>query len=291
MPEFGRLPRSWSGPVDLHRRIHGFLRLLFALLVLLWPELSVRRSGAVSFNNLVVADLLHPLECLEIEGIPAGRGGKGDFHGAARRASVCLLAGLGGKEEISCSNLSPALKWRCLLHRLSDVHQAFFILPAGRGGEGEDELCLLSFGSRRCWLPWWCYEAADVCSLMLWKWWPLRRALHTGTFAGVLRLAPVFSGRMAALVEPSLPWKLLFNLLFWRPFISSLSTLLVACAPSGVVPGGAVDGRRWSFRLGGDLGPDCISCYQFRVLCAYFQDVFVIFMLYEVLCVFWSVTA
>jgi len=203
----------------------------------------------------------------------SGRGGEGDFfHGVAVRASVHLLAGRGGEGEYGCSEFSLAQDRFCFLLRSSVLQQDFLVLSAGRGGEGEDDLCLLLMELRRGVLLSWCYEAATVLSSTLLRWHQLRQVHQRGTYAGVFRLAPVSSGRMAALVKLVSPWRRLSNLLDWRPLFSSSSTARVGCAPSGVVPGGSAGSRWRSLSHGGVDGPNCFSSRESRVLCAYSQD-------------------
>jgi hypothetical protein len=67
-------------------------------------------------------------------------------------------------------------------------------------------------------------------------------------------------------------WRHLINNLLagvpkWKPFISGSAALFGGCIPSGFVPGGAADGRNWSFRREeGGKGLDCFSRFSLRVL-------------------------
>lgn len=70
-----------------------------------------------------------------------------------------------------------------------------------------------------------------------------------------------------------------------RPCNGFLSAFSVLAAPSGVVPGGSEDGRRWSpGSTGGGEGPDRVSCHQFRVLSGKLEECFVIFYFSGLLC-------
>jgi hypothetical protein len=90
--------------------------------------------------------------------------------------------------------------------------------------------------------------------------------------------------------SPSFVTNVFVNLRFWRPFFDSLVAFGVVHTQSGLIPGGVEGCCCRSSCDGGEQGLHCVPLYLSRVLNAYFQDVFAIFLSCRVLFVNWSIT-
>jgi hypothetical protein len=155
-------------------------------------------------------------------------------------------------------------RWR---HFLSAGLPALLFLLAGQGGEGEGGSDGLVAEFRR-WRGIWCKLSFPTVALC--------------------RPSICAAGR-----HPSTPMRRFFNLCV-RPCIESAAAFPFALNPSGMFPGVGADGRGVTLFFsggGGDRGLDCSSIFCSKVVCAKFQDLFVIFHFFEVLCVTCTGTA
>jgi hypothetical protein len=113
---------------------------LLLLLKLLGSELSGRRSAAIFFNKLVVADLYGVPRSQDMEVRPAGHGGEGESRDVMARFEVVILpAGLGGEGESGSSRSlftgdKIQVRWR-VLSEVVELHFDFFSVSSWRRGD------------------------------------------------------------------------------------------------------------------------------------------------------------